>query len=340
MLFGELTAEQAEKYRDHIIARERPRLSDLAFWMYEDGGPVGEMNSSRSSLVPLWRWFRDFRARGLPGVELAGLPSVFAVYDPGARVEDYMREAYVKESLEHYFAKVIFGLDAGARWTAYESTARGAVNINHREIGVTLSTGRFVLVNQQINHVVDLLHRGQAQGTEDTALERKLDRYDGWIDLGAADGTAKSILSPFLDAPRIPAADPSRTLPTIKASDTEPPEPQKHRVGGSVMLVGGHQTDVDLSPGRLPALPAESVAAALSAVGFVGPSDTPVQSPWLLRDGATFEHLKGWAAAWTSVRGEALRTITIRALDADEEEWKALLLPLREFAASIDATLD
>lgn len=200
--------------------------------------------------------------------------------------------------------------------------------------------GRFIQVNREIDAITDRMKERKEQGSPTEALRAKLQRHAGWIDLEAADLSRESILAPFLTKPSLPMDVPSRRLPVITPAETLSVAPKAERAGGLVLLVGDPQTDVDTPLEQLPVLPAASVASALSAVGLVGPADGPLELTSLLTDGATFEHLKGWAVAWTAVSRNRLRTVTIRALDASAEEWKSLLLPLREFAASIDATLD
>lgn len=89
---------------------------------------------------------------------------------------------------------------------------------------------------------------------------------------------------------------------------------------------------------RMKALPEAAVAEALCRAGFVD-DDKPITAAAVLTDGATFEHELGWAIAQTIVSRNRLRAVTIKGLDANKAEWQELNRALKEFAATIGATL-
>ena len=251
-----------------------------------------------------------------------------------------MRGMYVREAIEHYFAQVIFHTDAGASWRMYDWTSRGAIHAEFHQTGIATSMGHFISPSNEISHLRRLIERGQEQDPPDEALRRKLEGYDGWPHPGLEGRPFENFLIPLLREPRIPADDPARALPVFSPEAKTPIAVRSDRAGGSVMLISGHQLDEDLPLERYPALPAIGVAGALASAGFAKEGNEPIDPVDLVVDGATFQQRGGWAVAWTTVHDGVLRAISIRALDATEREWKGLLLPLKEFAASIDATVE
>lgn len=339
MHFDELTFEQASAYKDHIAARVPVRLTDLAHWMSADGGPVESMDGTLGSLVPLWVWYRSFHRKDHAGVELAGPPSPFAVFGLPESPSDDWRGAYVIEAMASYLATAIFLADPGAIWKVYDWKTRGAVDSNFHHTGILVSTGHFIKPSQIVASQARRLVQNTEQPDPEAALQRVLSVYDGWLSSLPPEVSDDSILTPLLSDAPLPLDHPRRALPDLSRLPAAIPPPAKDRAGGQLILAMGSWESFGERPhDRLKPLPHGAVSDALTRAGFID-GDKSISADSVLVDDATFEHELGWAVAQTVVSRNRLRAVAIEGLDANKSEWQELCRRLKEFAASIGATL-
>lgn len=62
--FAQLDAADAAKWLEFVEKRGPSRLAELAGFLDDDGGPIGQADATWESLSPLWEWAVGFVARG------------------------------------------------------------------------------------------------------------------------------------------------------------------------------------------------------------------------------------------------------------------------------------
>jgi len=133
---NDLATEDAETYRDAVIAREPGRLGELSGWVQGTGGPWDELDASVESLRPLWAWFMGFVADRCPGIPVGTAVQGWILAED-EDVPPLLRIGYGLEAMEHYVMLVCRRVDPAATWVM----DRHQQSTDFHETGIELSNG-------------------------------------------------------------------------------------------------------------------------------------------------------------------------------------------------------
>jgi hypothetical protein len=217
---GEVAVEDAESYRDAVIAREPGRLSELSGWIQATGGPWDELDASLESLGPLWTWFMGFVADGCPGIPV-GTTVQGWIAGEGEWPPPLVRIGYGLEAIGHYVMLVCRRIDPAAIW----SMDRHQPSTTFQKTGIELSNGDWRSTEISLGHLAS-----ETFGHSDPTAALPSVRDDlrllitRWLgDLAPA---AQERRTPILPPPR-PSPDPPLVLwrPTHPAPTRPDPTP-------------------------------------------------------------------------------------------------------------------
>ena len=324
MDINDFTDEQAQSLCDFIIRREPARLSDLAYWMRDAGGPVELMDASLDSLLPLWEWFLGFVNSGCPGVPEYARPESFQRHVPnqflderhfGAHPALHWRAAFASESLEHYLMAVLRRIDPTAHWAVYSGSELrrvGAVDVHQQWTGIRMSAPRDHFVWLPLPVTVSLLQlkAEREAGQRDDWMKARYAAPD-WLLRTIVDHRLSketvpksqprepSILLPFLEALHVPWNAPERVPPRLNEDLRNPQTVSSAKQSGDChWLIArrppkdyGEQMSAGVEEMSLyPPMDAGRLAAGLTKLGFTDLKGLPVTAVTLLADDEGFMH--------------------------------------------------
>lgn len=169
--FAQLDAADAAKWLEFVEKRGPSRLAELAGFLDDDGGPIGQADATWESLSPLWEWAVGFVARGgseSRGRRLRKSSRTLAFGVP----QDATAFGAVAEDLGHYVFEVLRRLDPTTHWSLSLSPPTARVkDAHHHETGVRFGTSWWNLESD----LPRLLRRGTEGDTgasDATALQR------------------------------------------------------------------------------------------------------------------------------------------------------------------------
>lgn len=340
MHLEDLTPQQARTYCDHVIARGPRRMSQLAKWMAADRGPVDEMDASLECLVVLWAWYRSFSRRDCPGVEYDGLPSALILWgrdtEPPLRV---LAVAYVLEAISHYVFEVLLRLYPETEWDVCDyGPWRGARTVGQNETAIRIGRSRFVRIMTTVGTFAARVRDGDELARPERAIAEALQTILG-LDALPVQEPRPSILSPLVDAPTPALPAEARLRRFTDESVADPDEiPGRQRARGESFLYRG-PGEPEVERDEAPPIPIGPMTEVLNLLGFrhgernILPSD-------LSGSGASFDHIDGRGYVEAYVFGGELRELRVAPLNATDAHWTPILRTLKEFAASVDATLE
>jgi hypothetical protein len=330
----------------HLVAREPYRLRDLAVRMRDTGGPVEAMDASLASLGPLWEWFVEYVLADCPGVpEDVRLSRWPRAGDESAEVRVERRRASAAEGLEHYLRLVLLRWQAPAEWTVVV-TSNGPFDLAYLEPAITRPQGAlaptgFLFV--MAHHIPENI-RG-ARGPE--ALLRQVVIFRLSLQELPVEEALPSVLVPYLtmDLPPMPEIAQIATLARLEAefeaelaaaaATAPPPEP---RVGSEEVLARGPGIGLE-EPWLLAPLPAQTVAAGLTAAGFTSQGTERVLPADLLVDGGEVHHRDQAAVITTLVHDGELRALHLEPVNDVPSLWDPMHASLADLARALGAHL-
>lgn len=336
--FARVSWEQAVAYRDHVRAREPFRLKELAERMAATGGPIEEMDASFASLVPLWGWFVGYVLDGCPGMgPRARMPFLTSSDWSDEQLPSLGGRAQAAAiGVEHYLRLVWQRFDPPASWEIYLTPKRSRVlHADHHTTGVPASSGGFWdfdFVYVTAGKVPE--NWGHSQRPE--ALLAVVLLRSEWSAPPEQERRA-SVLAPLLGVdlgpePEVAAVSPVWSWPEDwwkqKAGDV-----RERPVGDEMTLWRGRAEHLD-EPAKLAPLPADEVARALAANGFVGEGG-PVDAESLVGTGeevVELGHVREAAQVQVMVADGAVRAVHLEPVALTKAEWRALTGDLRALA--------
>ena len=279
MFASQLSREQALECRDVIRSRHEYRLRELAWWIFETGGPIDALDGSNRSIDDLVAWAERFRGVDMPG--LPAMPDLLLFlrwdmqydarqeWDPPVASDDQfvrqVREHYLRESVEHYLLPVAQRQDPTATWELSPAVKRRVSDQHLHETGIVIN-GTWKWIQYSLNPVI-LRREGHAPPSVEFAA-----RFGT-----TPPGPASSVLRPLLDrrpeeAPPVPRFQ----LPdSPMASELEPrffgaPSSEALRRGLSAAGFWVDERDLlesDVIPGARLRHPSGALTAALGSDG-------------------------------------------------------------------------
>lgn len=353
--FDQVSQEQALAYCEHVRVREPFRLQDLARRMAATGGPIGEMDASFVSLVPLWDWFVRYVLDGCPGISPDARPSLtYQSSDDTAETdaarkgrESNWRTKLAAEGLEHYLRLVWDRYEPPAEWNVYVPPRRDRYG-DYREnyTGFASPSGGFRVVDNVLAAAWEIAEdRGHARRSETLLNLQLITGWDTRMDVPVQE-RRPSVLEPLLEVdlgemPPVAAVSPVWSWP----EDWWKPEPwtpgsqtSGGRVGEEMTLWRGRAEHLD-EPARLEPLPADAVAIGLTGAGFVGADGDRVDAGELLGGEEVIElgHGAEAALAQVLVADGAVRAVHIEPLAPTREQWRDVTGALRALARRVRA---
>ncbi len=326
--------QESERLRDIVREREAGALIDLANWLHADAVPLGQMDGSVQSLVPLWVWFKAQVEAGYPAPE-PGQTAVRQAYlsvSPSA-----VPRLIVDESLAYYFMQVARRVDPRAYWD---------VELRYWMFGYGYPLARFGSMSRDlfamISNVGGQLVSGRQQRERDDALQTLAELVIGEDEALRTPGS--SILAPLLGgvSPRV-----DYSAMSIEIPEGEWRVAQKDLARDEVFLSinleeqerRDESTETDSGPGALKPLPAAALVHFLSDAEFTlnGHPLTveTMHDPKMF--GVTVTHIQLWAYADITVADGEPRLVRFETFESTKAEWRGLLKRIRIFAASIGA---
>ncbi|MFS0700072.1 hypothetical protein AB6N24_08895 [Cellulomonas sp. 179-A 4D5 NHS] len=350
VFFDSLSPAQAAQFCEHVVAREPYLLRELASWLEQTGGPLEAMDASVDSLVPLWEWYLNLAGEGFLGLTDGLVPSSvpsLAAPDPGDHAAEQARRGWVvADRLVHYARLVLTRLVPGAYWGVCHDPG---VSNYHQVPSVFLPgwpdparpggdwpsvyfhvVGTFAVVDVKYNEI-------QRDRLRKIVLQFCPER----LPVPARQDPHPSVLRPYLTMDLPPIPDIARVTPALAwlnepSSAPEPPADtafSEEDDWEDLVLAKGPVLGLEDEPGLLTPLPADRVAAALTAGGF-----TDLDAPALM-GGAEFEHPDDVAQVATLVHDGALRAVYIEPINPSRESWERLIAPLQMLAGKLGANL-
>jgi len=343
----DLDAQEAEALRVVVVAREPYRLAELADWLQRTSGPLDELDASVESLVPLWAWFLERIDAGLPEVPQDARPANW-VEDGEGRVEvQVLRMLYAAETLAHYVRQVARRLEPPADWVVvkpdrrYQSFDDQATVIGLRDWHIFPQN---FVANLGVGAARGSADRRRPESLRDTVRLnlpedlRALHQPPGppvLRDLPLPAGPAPRWTPPARLLAPAPPAPPAPAPPVTRARAVD------HGLPNSdfYLLSGPDEGLDDLT--LLRPLDSESVAAALTELGFRDTQDQPVTAAWLLEDDHELGHDPDeLITVATSTADGTLRLLDVEAIrDLTVPEGRQLVARFAELARRLDARL-
>lgn len=344
MLFYDLSPARAVQFCEHVVAREPYLLRDLASWLDQTGGPLEEMDGSVESLISLWEWYLDLARADFLGLTEDLMPSTLPRLVGPDLPEDLERARsawVVADRLVHYARLVLARLVPGAHW-AVSHDPRDMYT--HQFPGVVLPgwPARKPFKGEWYVVYFFVVGRFALAATEEdvpaTQLRTMVVRECPADLVPARQDPAPSVLRPYLTMDLPPMPEAARLTPTLAWLDDPAPAPEPTHAPEDedwedLVLAKGPALGLDDEPWLLTPLPADRVAAALTAGGF------PDLDAAALLGGDEFEHPDDIAQIATLVTDGALRALYIEPINPTPQSWEHLLAPLRMLALDLGATL-
>jgi hypothetical protein len=336
----------AKAFVSHLVAREPYRLRDLAVRMRDTGGPVEAMDASLASLGPLWEWFVAYVLSDCPGVpddvRLSRWPRLD---DDSAKARAVRRRAAAAEGLEHYLRLVLQCWEPPAEWTVLVGN-NGPFDLARHEPGITRPQGSIIPTGFLLGlaQAIPENTRG-ARGPEELLRQVviiRLNRQELPVE-----EALPSVLAPYLtmDLPPMPEIAQIATLARLEAeleaelaaaaATAPPPEP---RVGSEEVLARGPGIGLE-EPWLLAPLPAQTVAAGLTAAGFTSQGTERVLPADLLVDGGEVHHRDQAAVITTLVHDGELRALHLEPVNDVPSLWDPMHASLADLARALGAHL-
>lgn len=351
-----LNREQALELREHVIAREPYYLRDLAQWMRATGGPIDAMDASIASLDPLWQWCVDLAHRDFEGLTDGLIPSrdpELAVPNGHHGWEQARQSAVAGDRLTHYLRLVLGRLVPGAYWDLYLQPPKGPLESAHQDTVVFLPGHTYRWRGRNLAFHVNLepVPRFARSAIDPTVspARRSPTRLRDWTLAGLPpelrampQEREPSVLADYLDLELPPMPDIVRTTPVIGWLQAPPPVPVpvvEEKIRGDYTMAKGPALGLDDEPWLLAPLPADQVAAALTAGGFIDDDHGDRVDALALLAGRQIVHADGIASIDPFVHDGALRALFIEALDATPAAWHRTLKPLYALAEALGARL-
>ncbi|MFS0700071.1 hypothetical protein AB6N24_08890 [Cellulomonas sp. 179-A 4D5 NHS] len=343
MDFYRLSPERAAEFCAHVGAREPYLLRQLASWLDQTGGPLDAMDASVDSLVPLWEWYCDLISADFLGLTEGLMPSTLPkLFGPGLPEDlERARSAWVvADRLVHYARLVLARLVQGARWAVCHMPP----DHRHQSPSVVLPGWKAPkrLKGDWPVAFFDVVGAFALAATTDEARKdalRTIIVRDCPPELVAVHQSPEpSVLRPYLTADLPPMPGHARVTPALAWLDDPAPGPEpafsaEEEDWEDLVLAKGPALGLEDEPWLLTSLPADRVAAALKAGGFMR-----VTAAGLLRE-EELEHPGGIAQMATLVSDGALRAVYIEPIDPTPQSWERLVAPLRMLAAELGANL-
>ncbi|GIG41703.1 hypothetical protein [Cellulomonas phragmiteti] len=340
-MYDTLTNEQAQELVRYIEARAVLRLAQLAHRMLRTGGPLGEMDASLESLVPMWDWFCGIEASGYLDTPTAvpplHEPLIVAHAAPGT-ADLQRRRMVMLEGLEHYIELVLRRIDPGARWDLWLQTGRIRM-ARHQEPVIRMSDGTAV-------HVLSLVAGLQKRG-QDPDPSRLRTRVSDEIPRARRPRSQQreaSVLEPYLahlgaPVPDALAISPLTVLYPASSTTAGSDGSSGDDFGVDLLLAVGPAAGLD-DPGQFAALPVDTVAAVLAELGLALDDGRPVGPRQLLQDGTQLVDPEGTVVVETVVARGALRALSVEpAGGGTAETWMRIEDRLRGCAESLGGHL-
>lgn len=327
--FSDLSRAQAQEFCDHVVAREDARLGDLARWVLSTGGPLGELDGSLESLVPLWEWFVTFMDVGCPGVPEGVLPSEARSFGEQGRDWASDRELFAGESIAHYVLRVVQRVDRTAHWAVHHQRKNA---FRHRTSIIADSLKIAVVIDVPLSNMIGSVRRGDSRSAEDTKLHFVVCANLGWQQNTPVTPRGPSILSPYLQQPAVPWDDPGRVPPRFVGRIAMPvvvPRPRATRASEMILAhpEAHGRTFRDAAP-----LPEERIANLLSRLGFTTPGGKPVTAKALTASQKEFHHRDDSAAIVSLGAAGRLHAISVGHIRGTQEEWDSITQRITTFA--------
>ncbi|WP_029288645.1 hypothetical protein [Cellulomonas sp. HZM] len=344
MRFHDVPLDQAELFRDHVIAREPYMLRELASWMEQTGGPIELMDASVTSLIRMCDWYLDLARAGFLGLVDDAVPARYpelTLAEQRSHPHAVARRlsAAAGDRLVHYVRLVWGRLVPESYWGVYTERRRPfAENLRHQT--VVFLPGWHWPDRKDIDWSVFVQDSAGIGFGAMTGAAGESDRL-AWSVASSCprdlrpwqQSRESSVLTGYLEADLPPMPEIARVTPAL-AWVSAPVEPEVRAAGDGewdeMVLAKGPVGGLE-EPGLLVPLPVDAVVGALRAAGFVG-----VDARGVLAEGE-FEHAEGVAHVMTLVHGGELRAVHVEPVSPSESSWEAVLAPLRMLAVDLGA---
>lgn len=281
--------EEGLRYRDWWISGAHDRLSDLAWWMRQSGGPVGTMDATIASLYELRAWAAPYLAAGMPGV-----PPVDAFPDYRAWRSSSPRHWALHGAIDEYVLRALRGLDPEVAWGMEGGPVRRIPNDTFHTTLYMGSGGRSATPFARL-----FVHQGKPGDRpvfDEPRIRELIDQQLGlWGDPATPQHRGPSILEPLLAGP--PRALGERPIPPDFVRPHVAPEKLARQV---VVSPAARSLSLDL----LPALDPQHVAHTLNYTGFRVAGLVRADE---LVDGARFFHNEGASVVTMVAHAGAVR---------------------------------
>ena len=314
MFFYDLSEFDARRYRDHVVARGPARLQDLAFHLAETGGPVGEMDASLASLIPLWEWYLERFKAGLPEIPYGSQPSRSRMlrWNMGDGIGG--QATYATEPFSHYLFEIVRRYAADARWDLFPHRSDDDGDRNSTAV---LSSLQYAIGAEEIMYnIATNLMQGRAavqhpRGLLDRVL--MLVAFEGNNPLSESEG---SVLRHLLETPRIPLESPVRIPPTIRATayaeqHERKPFSGEYFLGPTNLRSAGEAARLDVS----------AITDALREMGAHRDGET-LTTELMRQDEMQFVYGESLVSLETQVHGGELQAIVIEPVQLTDSEWQ------------------
>jgi len=331
----QVPAGVARLYLEHVVALGPVRLSDLAYQMFDTGGPIESMDGSLESLEPFWAWFISRMQAGFPEIPEGSAPSrtrllQWELTDITGRV------AYAIEPMGHYLLEVLKRYDPSAHWTLYKPVAPDDAG-THTTVAQVADGRQFPL--EQIPYVRALKVLKDMNSTTPASFLMDKVRHQLELDtFGPPVAASGSILTDYLKQPRIPSTDPRRLPPAVGAELRAHPFPDRVISSIEQCILADPNADLGrLSDAR--SLDPEILAEELAAMGghIRGVAATATD---LLREGTIVvikDHLMAVSAV---VSGGEIKALDVEPIRLSEAEWLEFEAGMGRIAQRTGAVFD
>lgn len=337
-----LSKEEAAAFCEQTERLFERDLDNLAYYVAQSGGPIGELDASVDSLVPLWRWFTAEALSGAdvvpPGIPLTTNPDrrTTAGSDPDDVVT---RGLVLVQGINAYVMLVCQRFDPGAHFEVFENT-RGKRSTDSR-LGLTcirLTTGEWIDPLTFVMGVYGQLRSGALINGDDEAIRRLFLALASSAAPGAQERLS-SVLEPRLG--RITSlsdlAEENLFRPAPKVAEAIPPQSEPSgrpnlRENELILAYKNRSADGDIAANR--AIDVGLVQALFTGLGIPLRNQPTVDQ--MLSTSTEFE-LEDTAQFSVDGLHGGVRELFVERTGADDEEWEGIVNRMERFALTIGA---